>query len=108
MLSWLSQQMNIYQNDSLEEAYAYKSNRQIAVISCWINVLESGKDIPSFIFFKDLFERERKREQGEGQRERERELQPGSPLSVGPDAGLFLMTLRSRPEPKPRVGRSTN
>ena len=34
----------------------------------------------------------------------EREFSADSPLSTELDVGVDLMTLRSRPEPKPRVG----
>lgn len=55
-----------------------------------------------------LSERERKSTcRQEGQRE-ERESQAGSLPSVEPNAGLILMTLRSRPEPKSRVELSTD
>lgn len=39
----------------------------------------------------------------EEQRERGRESQADSEMSMDPSAGLDLTTLRSRPEPKPRV-----
>ena len=52
----------------------------------------------SVIFKKYLFILER-----EGQRERERETQADSMLSVEPNAGLYLTTLRSPLESKPRV-----
>ena len=39
-----------------------------------------------------------------GQRERERESQVDCALSTEPGLELDLMTLRSRPGPKPRVG----
>ena len=39
----------------------------------------------------------------EGQRERERELEADSGLNAEPDTGLDPRTLRSQPEPKPRV-----
>lgn len=47
---------------------------------------------------------------GEGCRERgrEREPQADSALSRAPDTGLDLTTMRSRPEPKSRVGHFTN
>jgi len=41
--------------------------------------------------------------EGEGER-----IQADSALSTEPHAGLDLMTLRSRPQPKPRVGHSTD
>ena len=37
-------------------------------------------------------------------KERETESEADSPLSLKPDAGLDLTTLRSLPEPKSRVG----
>lgn len=40
--------------------------------------------------------------------EQRRESQADSPLSVEPDAGLGLRTVRSQPELKPRVGHVTN
>ena len=52
-------------------------------------------------FLKDLFiEREHKQKR---QKKRERESQDNSVLSVEPNEGLDLTTLRSQPEPKPRV-----
>ena len=60
----------------------------------------------------DLFmlERERQRqcEWGEGQRERERESQAACLLSTEPDSRLHPRILRSRPEPKSRVGQLTH
>ena len=44
----------------------------------------------------------------EGQRERERESEADFILSAEPNVGLDLMTLRSPPEWKPRVGCLTN
>ena len=53
--------------------------------------------------------RERERTQvGEGQRERERESQAGTMLSVEPEMGLNLTTMRSVRELKSRVGRLTD
>jgi len=40
--------------------------------------------------------------------QRERESQADFMLSSGPDVGLGLMTLGSRPEPEPGVGRSAS
>ena len=45
---------------------------------------------------------------GEAEEEGGRETQADSALSTEPDVGLDLMTPRSLPEPKPRVGRLTN
>jgi len=45
----------------------------------------------------------RREHEWEGQREREREFQADSMLSMEPDMGLDLTTLRSRPELKPNV-----
>ena len=63
-------------------------------------------------FFKFIyFERERKRERaGKGQGgKREREAQAGSALSPqSPICGSNSRTVRSWPEPKPRVGHLTN
>ena len=61
------------------------------------------------IFFKFIyFERERGREGG-ADREGERESQAGSTLPAqSPTWGSNLRTLRSRPEPRSRVGRSTD
>ena len=44
----------------------------------------------------------------EEERQEEREFQVGSMLSMEPNMGLNLMTLRSWPEPKSRVGCSAN
>jgi len=56
-------------------------------------------------FFKDSFIYLREREhEWEGQKESERESQVDSALSTEPRVELNLRTLRSRPEPKPRVG----
>ena len=44
---------------------------------------------------------------GKGREKRERESQADSVLSTEPDAGLDLISLRSQPELKPRVGQST-
>ena len=52
--------------------------------------------------------KEREHEGRGGKVQRERESQADSILSAEPDAGLNLMTLRSWPEPKPRVGRLTD
>lgn len=41
---------------------------------------------------------------GEGKRERERKSQADSAPSAKADVGLDLVTLRSRPKQKPRVG----
>lgn len=62
------------------------------------------------ISFADLFILEGKRverAQARGGVEGEKESQAESPLSVEPEAELCLMTLRSWPEQKPRVGCST-
>ena len=49
------------------------------------------------------------REVGRGrEREEERESQVGSTPSTEHEEGLDFMTVRSRPEPKSRVGCSTN
>lgn len=58
-------------------------------------------------FSKFVLERERKLEQ-ERQREREKDSQADSMLSTELETGLDFMTLRSQPEPKPRVGRLTD
>ena len=55
-----------------------------------------------------LVEREREWGKGKGQREKERESQATSTLSAEPDTGLNPTILRSQPEPKSRVGCSTN
>ena len=59
--------------------------------------------------FTDLFIyfREEERERAEGEEERENPKQIPW-LSMEPNMELNLTTLRSRPEPKPRVGRSTD
>ena len=44
----------------------------------------------------------------ERREEGERESQADFPLSMEPDMGLDLMTLRSQPELKPRIRCSTN
>ena len=41
---------------------------------------------------------------GEAEEEGKRESQADSALSMEPDSGLHLMTLRSGPEPKPKAG----
>ena len=46
--------------------------------------------------------------ESEEEGQRERESQADSMLSVKPSAGLNLMTLRSQPELKPRLGRLTD
>ena len=56
-----------------------------------------------FFLKTDLFILERVRAQRGGHSEREREFQADATLSIEPDTGLNLMTLRSRPELKPRV-----
>jgi len=43
-----------------------------------------------------------------GHKERETESQAGSELSTEPDTKLDLTTLRSRPDPKPKIGHLTN
>ena len=70
-----------------------------------------NKTINLFFFFEYVFiyfkASEREYEQEE-QKEKERESQADSTLSVvEPDLGLNLVTLRSQPETKPRVGGST-
>ena len=57
-----------------------------------------------FIYFGDE-EREHKQE---GQREKERESQADSTLSMEPDVGLDLTTLRSGPEPRTSSGLLTS
>ena len=63
-----------------------------------------------FVLFSFCFLRERERERekeraGEGQRKRERENPKQAPyLAWNYYTGLDLMTLRSRPEPKSRIG----
>lgn len=62
-----------------------------------------------FLFLKILFiylERNLAREREEGQRERESQTE--SLLSTEPDSRLHLMTLRSCPEQKSRVGLLTD
>jgi len=65
-------------------------------------------------YYLFIWERERERERtrvhelGEAEGEGERESQADSTLSAEPDVGLDLMTLRSWPELKSRVGRSTD
>ena len=49
-----------------------------------------------------------RRGQGGAEGDREGESQAGPTPSAEPDTGLHLMTLRSRPEPKSRVGRETD
>ena len=67
-----------------------------------------------FLFFKIclfIWERVRARahaRESEEEGQRERESQADSMLSVKPSAGLNLMTLRSQPELKPRLGRLTD
>lgn len=51
-----------------------------------------------------LLERERGGVRRRGQRERETKSLADSPLSTEPHTGLDPTTLRSGPEPKPRVG----
>ena len=60
------------------------------------------RTLSDFLCFKDLFilEKERVRREEEG----ERESQADSPLSMEPNIGLNLTTLRSRHELKLRVG----
>lgn len=43
-----------------------------------------------------------------GEEKEQRESQADSPLSMEPDMGVDLGTLRSQPEPKPKVGHPTN
>ena len=47
-------------------------------------------------------------EDGQREREREREPQVDSMLGIEPNTGLNLMTMRSLPEPKPKVGHVTD
>ena len=76
----------------------------------WLFVHFLGRNIysdplPTFFFFK--FQRESVSGR-EGQRKRERESQSDSTLSMEPDAVFHLVTLGSWPEPKSRVGHSTD
>ena len=65
---------------------------------------EMGRQYFFTFFFKDLFiyltERESSSVVGKGQRESGRQTQADSVLSMEPDVGLSLITLRSPPEPK--------
>lgn len=63
-----------------------------------------------FVLRFHLLGRERKSWEGGGhtEAEGERQSQADSSLRVEPDTGLDPMTLTSRPEPKPRVGCSTD
>ena len=72
-----------------------------------------GTPLPSLLMFIYLFLRQRDREcAGEGQRERETQNMKRAPgsglLAQSPMRGSYPWTVRSWPEPKPRVGRWTN
>ena len=84
---------------------------------CWLRCQLKMRTSTSFVCLFCLFtyfEREREREitqhkQGRGKgRGRGRESQAGSTLSEEPDTDLDPTTMRSWPEPKPRVRRLTD
>ena len=81
---------------------------------CFLELSTTSLPSPNlFLVFKHIliYFRERKRERvsKEGAwRSRGRDSPSRLVLSVEPEAGLYLTTLRSRPKPKSTVGRSNN
>ena len=100
------------------------SNTHVITPSRWVHgaQVDSGSEITSseschlnslklfFNVYLFIVDREIDRGQaGEGQRERETESQAGSvPSAQSPMGGSSPQTVRSWPEPKPRVGRLTD
>ena len=85
--------------------FYYSTGRAI-----WVSLTSPQITHLKFLFFKIYFfnlEWEYAHKQ-EGQREREKESQADTTLNAEPRVGPHPMTLRSRPEAKPRVGCSTD